>query len=271
MVTQVKSARSVLKINSMRFNLYKLLAPDFTIGKIIVVRKSIADSIRLLVARPTEESFRFARLMLKVKPQFTMVTNKNLMTLYNLVRQVNRLELPGDIVECGVWNGGSAAVMGLANIEEVHSSIDRMIWLFDSFQGLPPASDKDGEAERKNYFEGWNKGDVNKVHKVFRKLRVPLTRVNIIPGWFETTLMRAEIDRIAILHIDADWYKSVKLVLDVFYNKVVPGGFVILNDYGAWPGCNRAVDDFLVEHGMTDIELTIVEPTTGAYFQKPAL
>ena len=74
----------------MRLNIQKLLAPDFTIGKIIVMRKSIADSLRLLISHPNTESLRFAQLMLKVKPQFTMVTNKNLLTLYKLVQEVNR-------------------------------------------------------------------------------------------------------------------------------------------------------------------------------------
>jgi O-methyltransferase len=98
--------------------------------------------------------------------------------------------LPGDIVECGVWNGGSAAVMGIADLENVNSSKRRTIWLFDSFQGLPRAGEKDGESERRNYFEGWSKGDVNKVHQVFKKLGVSLSGVKIIPGWFDATLRR---------------------------------------------------------------------------------
>jgi len=207
--------------------------------------------------------------MLKVKPKFTMVTNKNLLTLYHLVKEVNRLGLQGDIVECGVWNGGSAAIMGLADVESDSTPNKRRIWLFDSFQGLPPPGEKDDEAERLNYFEGWNKGDVAKVHQVFTKLNVPFTNVEIVPGWFDTTLKAAQIERIAILHVDSDWYESVKVVLDVFYPKVLPGGFVILNDYGAWAGCNRAFGDFVAEHDMKDIELSIVEPMTGAYFQKP--
>ena len=252
----------------MRFNIYKLLAPDFMVGKIIVTRKSIADSLKLLIRHPNAESFRFARLMLMVKPKFTMVTNKNLLTLYKLVQEVNRVDLPGDIVECGVWNGGSAVVMGVADMENVNSLNGRTIWLFDSFKGLPRAGEKDGELERKNYFEGWNKGDVRKVHQVFNKVGVPLTSVNIVPGWFDTTLVKADLDQIAILHIDADWYESVKLVLDVFYRKVVPGGFVILNDYGTWSGCDRALADFLEENNIGDVDLKIVEPSTGAYFQK---
>jgi hypothetical protein len=107
------------------------------------------------------------------------------------------------------------------------------------------------------------------VHRVFKKVGVSLARVKIIAGWFDATLRKVDVDRIAILHIDADWYESVKLVLDVFYDKVVPGGYIILNDYNAWSGCNRAYSDFLIENGICDVDLKIVEPTTGAYFQKP--
>src|SRR5438132_7181813 len=147
--------------------------------------------------------------------------------------------------------------------------MNRTIWLFDSFQGLPRPTEKDGKPERENYFKGWCKGDVNKVRRIFARLGVPVDLVKIVPGWFENTLKTAPVNRIAILHIDADWYESVKLVLDVFYDKVVPGGFIILNDYGTWPGCNQAVDDFFAEHNLNDIDLTIVEPSIGAYFQKP--
>ena len=254
---------------SISTKIFKLLAPDFPLGKIIVLRKAIADNIKLLVFQPTRKSLRFARLMLQVKPAYTMVTNKNLIALYNLVQRANSLDLPGHIVECGVWNGGSAAIMGLANIQDTQNYRNRTIWLFDSFQGLPPPTHKDGNRERVNYFQGWNKGDSGKVKHVFGKLGVPLDHVRIIPGWFEKTLRTAPVDRIAILHVDADWYESVKLVLDVFYDKVVPGGFIILNDYGAWEGCNHALADFFAENGMSDIKITQIEPTTGAYFQKP--
>jgi len=254
----------------MRFNIYKLLAPDFTIGKIIVLRKSIADSIRSIILRPNAESLSFAALMLKIKPQYTMVTNKNLWTLYNLVRQVNRSGLPGDIVECGVWNGGSAAIMAFADAREnVDGSTRRTVWLFDSFQGLPPATERDVNVKRENYFVGWNKGNITNVKQAFCRLGLSLDHVKIVPGWFDATLKPATVNRIAVLHIDSDWYESVKIVLDVFYEKVVPGGYIILNDFGTWDGCNQAVNDFFSEHNLSDIDLTIVEPRTGAYFQKP--
>jgi len=253
----------------MNINWPKLLTADFALGKILNLRKAFADNVSLLIREPTRESLKLAKLILKVKPEYTMVSNKNLITLYRLVQRADKLGLPGDIVECGVWNGGSAAVMGLARAQHTLSEKNRLVWLFDSFQGLPAPTEKDGKLERKHYFEGWCRGDVNRVKRIFAKLGVPSDLIKIVPGWFENTLRTAPVDRVAILHIDADWYESVKLVLDVFYDKVVPGGFVILNDYGAWPGCNQALADFFTEHGINDIVMSQVEPSTGAYFQKP--
>jgi O-methyltransferase len=251
-------------------NIVKLLTPDFALGKMIVMRRSLADSLNLLVRQPSKQSVRFAKLMLQVKPRYSMVTNKNLITLYQLVQRANAMRLPGAIVECGVWNGGSAAIMGLANQDDSYHRMTRTIWLFDSFEGVPRPGEQDGKQEREGFFEGWNKGHIAMVHRIFAKLGVPMDHVRIVRGWFDATLQTAPIDRIAILHIDSDWYDSVKIVLDTFYDRVVPGGFIILNDYGAWQGCNRALADFIVERGLQDVPLTVVEPMTGAYFQKPA-
>src|SRR5437867_678284 len=126
-------------------NITKLLAPDFISGKILVTGKAIFDIIALLVSNPSKQSLKFARLILQVKPTYTMVKNKNLINLYNLVKMVNSLNLHGDIVECGVWNGGSAATMGVACMEDKSlSNGARNLWLFDSFQGLPLPGERDG-------------------------------------------------------------------------------------------------------------------------------
>lgn len=144
----------------------------------------------------------------------------------------------------------------------------RQIWLFDSFQGLPPPSSKDGAAEQKHYFEGLNKGAIANVGRAFQKLGLTLENTHITPGWFNETLHKAPIEQIAVLHIDADWYESVKVVLDIFYDRVMPGGFVALDDYGYWEGCKRALDDFCAERGLAAMELVRTD-RVGAYFQKP--
>ena len=122
----------------------KLLSPDFNVGKLLVGVKGILDLAWLLAHQPSRQNLGFARLVVTVKPKFTMVKNHNLKLLYNLVEQANRSQMSGDIVECGVWNGGSAAVMGAANMDTALEKEPRTIWLFDSFQGLPPPGEKDG-------------------------------------------------------------------------------------------------------------------------------
>jgi len=97
---------------------------------------------------------------------------------------------------------------------------------------------------------------------------MPLDKVNIIPGWFNETLRNTNIDRISLLHIDADWYDSIKEVLNTLYNKVTPGGFIVFDDYFRWEGCQRAVQDFFQEYNINNITIVKVDKH-AAYFQKP--
>ena len=253
-----------------RFRVVKLISPDFVVGRLLVGAKAILELVWLLASSPSKRNFRFARLVVAVKPRFTMVRNENLKLLYELVFDANRRQLPGDIVECGVWNGGSAAIMGVASMENAIDKPKRKIWLFDSFEGLPPPGDQDGELEKQSYFPGWNKGSVALVEKVFARFGFPKENLKIVPGWFNETIIREPIDAIVLLHIDADWYESVKIVLDLLYPRVVPGGYIVLDDYGLWPGCRGAVLDYLSEHHISEAIVREVGKQ-GAYFQKPGL
>lgn len=230
--------------------------------------KTVFDLFRVIVHKPSRESLKLARLILKVKPTYTMVKSKNLLNLFSLVEKVNALNVPGDIVECGVWNGGASAMMAFACLN-TKVPRERLFWLFDSFEGLPLPGPQDGKVENKYFFDGMCRGSVSSVEKVFEKLCLSLNNVRIVKGWFEATLRGAAIDRIAVLHIDADWYDSVKYVLETFYEKVVPGGFIVLDDYGYWEGCNRALEDFISHNQIVGLVLKQAD-STGVYFQKPA-
>lgn len=125
--------------------------------------------------------------------------------------------------------------------------MNRTVWLFDSFQGMPPVTEHDGisyDGRTAQSHVGQEVGDIARVKQVLRRVRADMRRVRIIPGWFNETFPSATVEKIAILNIDADWYESVKLCLDTFYDRVVPGGFVSFDDYGHWPGCRKAVDEF---------------------------
>jgi len=219
------------------------------------------QNVQLSHPRSFLKSFRMMRLVYRVRG-YTAVFVPRLVALYKLSEEINQSSVAGDIVECGVYNGGSAAIM--ASLCE-KSPVNRNVWLFDSFEGLPKPTDKDGDEAAA--YEGWCHGDLSKVKEVLRKLCIPEFRVHIVKGWFHNTFPKVEIPEIAILHIDADWYESVKLCLEKFYDSVQPGGYIVLDDYGDWEGCRIATDEFLKKRGL-NVKLVQID-YTGFYFQKP--
>jgi O-methyltransferase len=219
-------------------------------------------AISVIRPRSFLDALKVVWLIHRVKP-YTAVFVPRLAALHRLSRDVQRRELRGDIVECGVYNGGSSAL--IASVCCTHSSARRHIWLFDSFEGLPPPTEKDGDKAKACGW--WCHGDLELVARVYEKLRIPWELVHIIKGWFHETFPQVEVGEIALLHIDADWYDSVKLCLERFYDHVSPGGYVVIDDYGHWEGCRHAVDEFLNGRGI-DVPLTVVD-YTGRYFQKP--
>jgi O-methyltransferase len=211
--------------------------------------------------RAVRESLAKAYLFYRVR-HHTLTRPSRLNVLHGLVRTLDHEGLPGAIVECGVYRGGSAAVMASA------SRGRRDVHLFDSFQGLPPPGEKDGRLARENFHEGWCAGTSDDVRTLLRRLRFPESRLHLHVGWFHDTVPHARLPNIALLHIDADWYDSVMLCLRSLYDAVVPGGFVVLDDYGRWEGCTRATDDFLRERRLAG-QVTVRNPPEH-FFRKPA-
>ena len=204
-------------------NLIKLLSTDFFTGQILFSGKGLLDILWFPVRNPQKKSLRLAALILQLIPRYTKVSVKRLINLHRLTQKANRLNLSGDIVKCRVWNGGSAAIMGVADRDDATSGKIRKLWFFDSFCGLPSPSDKDGKQATETYFQGRCHGETEKVERIFRRFQLSLQHVNIIAGWFDETLGTADLQTIALLHIDADWYASVKMVLETLYDKVVVG------------------------------------------------
>jgi O-methyltransferase len=190
------------------------------------------------------DQFREKRLIQAVLP-YTLVSPDRIHNLYVLARRIEEEGVPGDVVECGVYNGGTAAI--LARVA-THSTMNRTLWLFDSFQGMPQTADVDGDAAKE--WVGKLATSPEKVREVLRCTGAKLDRVRIVPGFFQGTFEKVEIPRIAILNLDCDWYESVKLCLHKFYDSVVQGGFVSFDDYGYWPGCKLAVDEFFQERSL---------------------
>ena len=196
-----------------------------------------------------------------LREDYTMISSRRGRTLFRLARQVDRDGVPGALVDCGVWNGGSTILLS-------SGAPAREAWAFDSFEGLP---DADPELDGTDA-QAWNGGCVGAeamLREGFRRYADP-ERLHVAKGWFQDTFPQAvdEIGAIAILHADGDWYESVKLTLETFYDRISPGGYVVLDDYGEWPGSRRATDEFRAARGI-DAPLIAVDPA-GRYWRKPA-
>ena len=251
-----------------RFNYLRVFTQDYILGKTISMVVSLAEMLVLFVRRPSRSLARLFGSILKIKPKYSMLSTVRLLNLYYLAQETERLNLKGDVVECGVWNGGAAAMAASAYFD-TGKQVHRTIWLFDSFEGLPPPGEKDNKAEVECYFQGLCKGSVENVRDIFHRLSLSMEEVKIVRGWLHETLKSNDIKQAALLHIDTDWYESVKLPLEHFYGKIVAGGFIVVDDYWFHQGCKAAVHDFFKEHDLDGkIQLKKVD-RSAVYFQKP--
>lgn len=206
---------------------------------------------------------------------YTMVNPFKLRNIWQLASAAERRGLTGAFVECGVWRGGAAAVMAYA-AERAGSG--RAIWLFDSFEGLPEPTERDGQ-KAATYARDRVAGSlipigecvatIDDVREVLVKVGVNLKNVTIAKGWFQDTVPAsvARIDHIAVLRVDGDWYESTRTCLEGLYDLIVPGGYLVLDDYDFWSGSRSAVDDFFA-HRRLPVQLRRI-PRGGRYMIKP--
>lgn len=212
-----------------------------------------------------------------------MVHEQALVTLYRQVAHCEAHSIRGSLVECGVWKGGAAALMAIATMR---NGGQRDLHLFDSFEGIPePRSDIDGERAVREVGGAANAQGRLRVAWDYRELGGPGTEheslalleavgydrsfVQVHKGWFQETLPRdaPSIGPIAVLHLDADWYESTRLCLTHLYDKVVPGGFIMIDDYGCYDGCRTAVDAFLTD--VAPVPFLHVVNGEVRYLEKP--
>lgn len=207
----------------------------------------------------------FARDLAIVR-EYTMLSRKRLYSLYECVLACEKDNILGDYIECGVWKGGAVGLMALANLR--YGEVRRQLHLLDTFAGIP---EPDGEVDGRRAVEearqhgvaalgrltpnpqlydnmGRGVGTIeSNRHLLEQIIGYDKAFVHYHRGLFQETLpvVAPTIDSVAILRLDGDWYASTKVCLEFLYDKVVRGGFVIIDDYGAYEGCKKAVDEFL--------------------------
>lgn len=193
--------------------------------------------------------------------RYTMTTIERLYALWSAVEYVAASRLPGDIVECGVWRGGSMMLAAL-KLKQCDAA-DRKLWLFDTFAGLPkPDAEIDIDVLGNRAIDGWNAhtlsdgktywayADEADVRNNMSLTGYPNHFQEFVAGLVEETIPTNGPATISLLRIDTDFYNSYKHILHHFYDRVAPGGVIIFDDYGHFGGAKRAVDEFMSERGI---------------------
>jgi O-methyltransferase len=155
----------------------------------------------------------------------------------------------GAIVECGTWRGGMSA--GLIEVGGFH----RDYYFFDSYEGLPPAGKMDGKKaiDYENSFSTPGcAASIEEFQQTMAMTGCPENKIHVYKGFFERTLPDFSCPKIAILRLDGDWYESTMICLNKFWDHVLPGGLILIDDYLFWEGCSRAVHEFLAKRAAPE-------------------
>jgi O-methyltransferase len=182
----------------------------------------------------------------------TMIGMQRLTSLQHCVETVLAEEVPGDLIECGVWRGGACILMRA--VLAAYGDETRSVWVADSFAGVPPpeaAKYKADKGVRLDRFSAVLAVPESEVRANFQRYGLLDEQVRLLPGWFKDTLLDAPIDRIAVLRIDGDLYESTIQALDALYPRLSPGGFCIIDDYHDMKPCRQAVTDYRSQHGIS--------------------
>lgn len=181
----------------------------------------------------------------------TMIGRTRLDHLQRCIETVLDEDVPGDLLEAGVWRGGACVLMAAVLAARGHR--ERRVWLADSFLGLPPpAAPQDAGYDMSAAVLPVLAVGEDEVRSLFERYGLFDTHVRFLRGWFSESLPRAGIDALAVLRIDADLYESTRDALSALYDRVAPGGFVIIDDYRILPPCREAVDEFRAQRGIED-------------------
>ena len=187
-----------------------------------------------------------------VRP-YTMTSVERLKSLSDAVNYVVENNIEGDFVECGTWKGGSVMCMQ-KKLMRLNQN-DRKFWVFDTYEGMPEPDDVDKnfnktaaqqllDAEEKDNSLTWAYSNYEETTGNILSTGYPAEKINFVKGLVEDTIPETQIESIALLRLDTDWYSSTKFELENLYPKLVKGGVLIIDDYGHWEGCKKAVDEY---------------------------
>lgn len=186
--------------------------------------------------------------------ELTMTSPERILALCNAAEYLSQNKIAGDFVECGVWRGGSMAAAARTLINS--GDFNRTLWMYDTYDGMSEPTEQDidlrgqtaqqlmSEQDRADAKSVWCCSPLEQVKTTMAQTGYPTERVKFVSGKVEETLPGTVPDKIALLRLDTDWYESTRCELEYLFPKLVPGGVLIIDDYGHWEGCQRAVDEY---------------------------
>lgn len=187
-----------------------------------------------------------------------MTSPERMFALYEAVRYVSRAGIGGDVVECGVWRGGSSMLAALTCLE---LSDVRTLWLYDTFAGMTEPGAEDvkwsgesaaaelaAEDRAAGAWSTWAYATLDDVRANMAGTGYPPDRIRYVAGKVEDTIPAELPESIALLRLDTDWYESTRHELLHLWPLLAPGGVLIIDDYGHWQGARRAVDEFFADN-----------------------
>ena len=226
---------------------------------------------------PVEATDDDQRIIDFVRP-YTMTSDARIWALLQSVQYIQDHDISGDVVECGVWRGGSmmAAALKLRELKDE----TRRLWLYDTFTGMTPPTSEDREAatgqaasemlrvaDPSKGDNVWCLADETDVRANLHSTQYPDEKMVFVRGDVTETLRESIPNSIALLRLDTDWYQSTDAELQHLYRLLVPGGVCVLDDYGHWQGARKAVDDFFNDNPPRPLMLPI--DYSGRIFLKP--
>ncbi len=227
---------------------------DFTLRKLPQY-----DVARRRLGIPRDMDPAFAEICAKAAP-FTMTSVERMYALYEGVKHVISRQVPGDLVECGVWQGGSSMVMALTLA--MLGDTSRKIHLYDTFAGMTRPGEVDRRArdgsEQISRWQHFQRGDHNEwcyaslaeVRDNMATTGYPADKLVFVEGPVEDTLPARAPAAVALLRLDTDWYQSTRHELEHLYPRLSAGGVLVLDDYGSFEGARQAVDEYFAENGI---------------------
>jgi O-methyltransferase len=188
----------------------------------------------------------------------TMTSIYRIDALRQAVEYIEANSIPGDIVECGVWRGGSMMAVGLTLLR---LGARRSLWLFDTFSGMPPPGPEDKDFRGQSAAElmasqnpdtspVWARSSLDDVKAGMIEIGYQQDLVRYVVGPVEATIPGCLPDKIALLRLDTDWFTSTYHELLHLWPRLVPNGVMIIDDYGYWAGARKAVDQYFREVGL---------------------